>query len=137
MRETRSGFQLEDGPILVTGAGGFVGRHLMAELGMGEGDIAADIHSDYPVPHGVRKTEWLLPSASPSGLGQVRYVVHLAAMSSVSRSFLQVRKAYETNLLGTLSVLEYMAAESPGARMPSASDRPTRTSDAIIWSGPG
>ncbi len=117
MRETRSGALLEDGPFLVTGAGGFVGRHLMYELNMGEGDIAADVGDGYPVPEGVRKVRWLLPSDPPSELGEVRYIVHLAAMSSVSRSLNEVQKAYEINLLGTLSVLEYMAARSKDARI--------------------
>ncbi len=39
----REEISLEPGPVLVTGAAGFVGYHLMKELGLGEGDIAADV----------------------------------------------------------------------------------------------
>jgi GDP-4-dehydro-6-deoxy-D-mannose reductase len=117
LRELRCGVQLDEGPVLVTGAGGFVGRHLMEALGMGEGDWAVDLTDDFPAPPGVRKAAWPLPGAPPDGIGEVRYVVHLAAISSVSRSLREVRRAYETNLMGTLSVLETVASQSPGARM--------------------
>jgi GDP-4-dehydro-6-deoxy-D-mannose reductase len=107
----------DPGPILVTGAGGFVGRHLMSRLGMGEGDIATDVTTDFEAPEGVRKVAWSLPSEAPPDLGEVRRIVHLAAMSSVSRSIREVHRVYEINLMGTLSVLEYMVARCPGARL--------------------
>lgn len=112
-----SGVTLEAGPILVTGAAGFVGRHVMRELAMGEGDIAADVSTDFDAPAGVRRIAWELPSEAPKDLGEVRYVVHLAAMSSVSRSLQEVHRAYEINLMGTVSVLEYMVSRCPGARL--------------------
>jgi GDP-4-dehydro-6-deoxy-D-mannose reductase len=117
LRETRNGARLEDGPILVTGAGGFAGRHLMNELNMGEGDVSADVDDRYPVPEGVRKVVWSLPNDPPPELDEVRHIVHLAAMSSVSRSLREVQKAYEINLIGTLSVLEYMVERSRNARL--------------------
>ncbi len=112
---------LEPGPILVTGAAGFVGYHLMKELNMGEGDIAVDVTGDYEAPPGVRKVIWDLPSPSPAELGEVRYIIHLAAMSSVSKSLKEVHKAYEINLMGTVSVLEYMVSKCPNARLLLAS----------------
>jgi len=112
-----SGITLDNGPILVTGAGGFVGRHVMSELSMGEGDIAVDISTDFEAPPGVRKIAWKLPSEAPEDLGEVRYIVHLAAMSSVSRSLQEVHNAYEINLMGTVSVLEYMVSRCPNARL--------------------
>ncbi|NOQ23029.1 MAG: NAD-dependent epimerase/dehydratase family protein [Candidatus Aegiribacteria sp.] len=112
---------LEPGPILVTGAAGFVGCHLMKELGMGEGDIAVDITTDFEAPEGVSKIGWNLPSQPPEELGFVRYIIHLAAMSSVSKSLKEIHKAYEINLMGTISVLEYMVSKCPGAKMLLAS----------------
>lgn len=109
--------RLESGPILVTGAGGFVGSHLMSELSLGEGDIAVDISTDFQAPPGVKKIIWNLPSEAPKELGEVRYIIHLAAMSSVSRSLKEVHKAYEINLMGTISVLEYMVSHCPEARL--------------------
>ncbi len=117
MRATRSGCVLQDGPILVTGGGGFVAEHLMRELNMGRGDVATDLADDYPVPEGVRKVRWPLPSEAPAELGDFRYVVHLAAMSSVSSSLSEVHKAYETNLMGTVSVLEYIVSSCREARL--------------------
>jgi len=127
------GADLESGPILVTGAGGFVGRHLMSHLGMGGGDIAADATTDFEAPEGVRKIAWSLPSEAPAELGEVRYIVHLAAMSSVSRSLREVHKAYEINLMGTVSVMEHMVSRCPGARLLLVSSAEVyRSSDGLI-----
>ncbi|OPL18755.1 MAG: hypothetical protein AVO35_13225, partial [Candidatus Aegiribacteria sp. MLS_C] len=104
------------GPLLVTGAGGFVGPYLMRELGMGPGDYAADLNDSFEAPPGVRKLAWELPSPPPDGLGPVEAVVHLAAVSSVALSLDGMRRAYEVNLMGTLSLLEWTAEHSPGAR---------------------
>ena len=108
---------LEPGPILVTGAAGFAGYHLMKELGMGEGDFAADVNTDFEAPEGVTRISWSLPSTPPAELGFVRYIIHLAAMSSVSESLKEVHRVYQINLMGTLSVLEYMISECPKAKM--------------------
>ncbi|OPL18441.1 MAG: hypothetical protein AVO35_13305, partial [Candidatus Aegiribacteria sp. MLS_C] len=104
------------GPLLVTGAGGFVGPYLMRELDMGPGDYAADVHDSFQAPPGVRKLAWELPSPPPDELGPVGAVVHLAALSSVALSLDGMRRAYEVNLMGTLSLLEWTAERSPGAR---------------------
>lgn len=108
---------LEAGPVLVTGAAGFMGSHLMKELRLGSGDIAADITDDFAVPAGVSKLQWTFPSQAPDALKGVRYIVHLAALSSVSRSLKDVRRTYEINLFGTLSVLDYMVRSCPDARL--------------------
>ena len=116
-RVHREVINLEPGPILVTGAAGFAGYHLMKELGMGEGDFAADVNTDFEAPEGVSRISWSLPSPPPAELGFVRYIVHLAAMSSVSESLKEVHKVYDINLMGTLSVLEYMLLKCPEAKM--------------------
>lgn len=117
MRELPCGLKLEDGPVLLTGAGGFVGRYLMEHLAMGRGDYATDLTTEFEAPQGVRKLVWRLPEPASREIGPVRYVVHLAAMSSVSRSLKDIQGAYSTNLMGTISVLEMVANENPGARL--------------------
>lgn len=125
--------RLDPGPVLITGAAGFVGQHLMNELQLGEGDIAADVSDGFPAPEGVRKISWRLPSPPPAGLGEVRYILHLAAVSSVSRSMSDIQKAYEVNLMGTIAVLEYMVSRSPDARMLLVSSAEVyRPSDEIL-----
>ncbi len=105
-----------DGPVLVTGAGGFVGRYLMKELELGRGDYATDVDDSFDAPEDVKKIAWKLPCEAPPEMGEVKYVVHLAAVSSVSAAERNVETAYRVNLEGTLSVLEYVAKRSPGAR---------------------
>jgi GDP-4-dehydro-6-deoxy-D-mannose reductase len=104
---------------LVTGASGFVGRHLVCELDEAGYDIlATDIVGasacgvaegnafpactafevlDLTRADDVRKAvECFRPGA----------VFHLAAQSSAARSFEQPRQTLETNILGTLNLLE-------------------------------
>ncbi|KZD15162.1 MAG: hypothetical protein AO396_06445 [Candidatus Fermentibacter daniensis] len=118
-----SGTVLEDGPILVTGAGGFVGRHLMYQLEMGEGDFGTDLTADFVAPPGVVRLPWRLPDGEvPAALGpEIRYVVHLAGASSVAHSGLDAAGIYTANTSGTAAVLEWMARSCPGARLVMAS----------------
>ena len=109
------GFTLDDGPILVTGAGGFVGRRLMDMLQLGEGDIAADSTTDFYAPAGVKRILWKLPGPPSSFPGEVRYVVHLAGLSSVAHSLSDADKVMNVNAGGTQSVAQWVRDYSPGA----------------------
>jgi len=109
------GFILDDGPILVTGAGGFAGRRLMDMLHLREGDIAADCTTDFYAPAGVRRIKWNLPGPPPSSVGEVRYVIHLAGLSSVAHSLSDAEKVMNINAGGTHSVAQWVKEHSPGA----------------------
>ncbi|NLP04863.1 NAD-dependent epimerase/dehydratase family protein [Candidatus Fermentibacteria bacterium] len=116
-RVTASGFELADGPVLVTGAAGFVARFLMEELRMGPGDIATDMTTDFTVPDGVTRVAWTLPSPPPVDLADVAFVVHLAAMTSVARSHGAALDYYHANAMGTVSLVDSLLEASSAARL--------------------
>ncbi len=109
------GYTLDDGPVLVTGAGGFVGRRLMELFCLGEGDIAVDSTISFSAPDGVRKLAWELPGPPPASLGEVRYAVHLAGLSSVAHSRAGKEKVMSVNTEGTRSVVRWIAERTPDA----------------------
>jgi GDP-4-dehydro-6-deoxy-D-mannose reductase len=92
------------GTVLVTGADGFVGRHLLAELG----DRAVPARCDVRDAEAVRAE---VASSRPSA------VVHLAALSSVAHSWASSSEVWAVNALGTVHLLDAVAGEAPGARV--------------------
>jgi len=90
--------------VLVTGADGFVGRHLLAQLGERAVPAVADVTEPDAVAAAVQE-------ARP------RSVVHLAAQSSVAASWEDAIEAWRVNVLGTVAVLESVRREAPGARV--------------------
>lgn len=100
--------------ILITGACGFVGRHLVSELSAaGHIVLAADLHAEPPAPpltDGVeyRACNLLDGSAAGALLEHCRpdAVCHLAAQSSAGHSFTDPKGTFDANLYGTLNLLE-------------------------------
>jgi GDP-4-dehydro-6-deoxy-D-mannose reductase len=93
---------------LVTGASGFVGSYLMAHL-EAEGDDAVGLDRDdgLDITDGVRVAE-IFTAAAPE------VVYHLAARTHVGDSWGSAQQVIETNVVGTLNVLD--AARAAGAR---------------------
>jgi GDP-4-dehydro-6-deoxy-D-mannose reductase len=83
---------------LVTGANGFVGRHLLAHLGECGDDVVGvdhecDVTDDVSVLEVLRRT---LPNA----------IYHLAALTHVGTSWSQQVEFTRVNVLGTRNLLE-------------------------------
>jgi GDP-4-dehydro-6-deoxy-D-mannose reductase len=94
--------------VLVTGAGGFVGTHLMVELGDRAVPAKLDVTDAEALVTAVRSVR---PAA----------VVHLAARSSVAESWSDAPSAWRVNVLGTVHVLGAVRAAVPDARLLVAS----------------
>lgn len=96
--------------VIVTGAAGFVGRHLCHHLeDLGIKTIGVDI-PDRNILDTAMMTS-LFANAKPDT------IYHLAALPSVSYSWRQPASVWETNVLGSLSILDAMRAAVPTARI--------------------
>lgn len=92
--------------VLVTGAEGFVGRHLRTELGEAFVPFEGDVLDGVALAGAVR---------------EVDAVVHLAAESSVAASWEDGFRSWRVNVDGTVNVLAAVRAERPDARVLFAS----------------
>lgn len=92
------------GRALVTGAQGFVGRHLLAELGDEALPLEADVNDFEALAEGIRREK---PQA----------VVHLAAHSSVAATWEREREVWYVNAIGTVNLLEAVRGAQPDARV--------------------
>ncbi len=94
--------------VLVTGAEGFVGRHLVPRLrGDGHEVFATDRDLDVTDAAGVAKR---VAELGPDA------IVHLAALSSVAASWREPELSFRVNFLGSRSVLR-AAASAAGVRV--------------------
>jgi GDP-4-dehydro-6-deoxy-D-mannose reductase len=93
---------------LVTGAGGFVGRHLVEHLRAAGHQVVAPSSAEVDLRDAVR-TRALVADAGPDR------VFHLAALASVARSWDEPRRALAENQEMTLNVLEAVREEAPAA----------------------
>jgi len=94
---------------LVTGASGFVGRHLVARL-RAEGHDVVGIDRELDVTDAAALAPFV------ARLRPER-IVHLAAVSSVAASQEDPALAYRVNYLGAHTLLEAVAAHAPRARV--------------------
>jgi NAD dependent epimerase/dehydratase len=112
--------------ILVTGAGGFIGSHLTESLVKRGASVRAFVHYDsrgglgnltYAVPTVLREIDVItgdlrdLESVRRATTG-VDTLFHLGALIAIPYSYLNPRGVLETNVIGTLNVLEAARDES-------------------------
>ncbi len=119
--------------ILITGATGFVGRHLIAALNARGGSARAEIFGTC-FPERPESCSDLCASAPNVRLlhldlrdgGQVvdavravrpEWIFHLAALSQVRLSWLLRREVFDTNLSGTYNLFEAARLQAPKARV--------------------
>jgi len=112
---------------LVTGACGFVGSHLVRELlGAGYETTAVDLFEESsPAPGALpagavyRRCDLLDAVGFAKILTESRpeAIFHLAAQGSAAASFVDPRGTLETNLIGTLNLLEAERKAGIGARI--------------------
>jgi GDP-4-dehydro-6-deoxy-D-mannose reductase len=110
--------------VLITGATGFVGGHLIRAL-EAEGPSAFEIfgtaYPDTPPPSGNKLFFLDLRSEKDvmKFVGEIQpdWIFHLAAVSNVRRSWELRGETIETNVVGTLNLLEAVRQSAPAARV--------------------
>ena len=114
---------MADQAIIITGGGGFVGRHLLSELQGAWPDAqpivwdrsvenlpagAAGVAMDITKPDSYRES---LRSAQPA------WIIHLAAVASAAQAQANRALAHQINVEGTRLLLETVQSVSPGTRV--------------------
>ena len=107
--------------VLITGITGFVGRHLRSLFRPPGDSVFGTSYPDQPLPDEAdvffldmrweRDVYEIVKEVKPEA------VYHLAALSNVGHSWEKRRETLETNLLGTLYLLEAVKKFTPGARL--------------------
>ena len=110
---------MNDDTLLITGAAGFTGQHLIAAANAkGYRCIAVAQHEGSDVP-GARSTlvaDLLDPAALERTIEQAApdYIMHLAAISFVAHG--NTSEIYEVNQLGTINLLDAVQKCAPGIK---------------------
>ncbi|MDP9821767.1 NAD-dependent epimerase/dehydratase family protein [Nocardioides massiliensis] len=105
---------------LVTGAGGFVGPHLVRELRAHGWSVVTTDRGPRPdsLPADVEHVAAdLCEPASLSGIADIDAVVHLAGLSRVAESFTEPQRYLQVNTAALTTVAEELLRRGSGARV--------------------
>jgi GDP-4-dehydro-6-deoxy-D-mannose reductase len=107
--------------VFITGATGFVGRHLTRLLRAQGYNVSGTCFPDKPCPEEPQIFHVDLKSgpALSEAMDRARpeWIIHLAALSNVRQSWEHRQEALETNLLGTSNLYETVRRWHPSARV--------------------
>jgi GDP-4-dehydro-6-deoxy-D-mannose reductase len=107
--------------VFITGATGFVGRHLMNALKPTEYSLYGTTYPQPPCPDedNIRFLDLRSERDVFEALKSVRpdWIFHLAAVSNVRQSWEKKKETMETNILGTFSLFEAVKKFAPTARL--------------------
>jgi NAD dependent epimerase/dehydratase len=119
----------DERPVLVTGAAGFIGSHLVEALARAGAQLRAFVRYNSRNNYGwleeiapellerleIFRGDLCNPEALTNALDGIDTVFHLGAVIPIPYSYLHAREYVETNIVGTLNVLE-AARRSPTLR---------------------
>jgi GDP-4-dehydro-6-deoxy-D-mannose reductase len=110
--------------VLVTGAGGFVGKHLLNYLSANTDWLLFGNAHSRPGSFGLPRLQWVTldltdREQTETVLSSVRpdYVFHLAAQSNVQRAFADPRGTIINNVVSQLNLLDVLRVQSPETRV--------------------
>jgi UDP-glucose 4-epimerase len=115
---------------LVTGAHGFIGRHVAQRLAAGGATVQGLGHGGWPAAEAGRWgiARWLNGDVVASNLqelgaagGPLSLVIHLAGGASVGSAIAHPREDFARTVVSTVELLEWMRQESPETRLVVAS----------------
>jgi UDP-glucose 4-epimerase len=116
--------------VWITGAHGFIGRHLARWLTNQSHTVAGIGHGAWPQVEAARwgVSSWINGEVSASNLGQMRrvssvpdYVFHLAGGSSVGAAFASPQEDFTRTVASTAELLEWLRQQAPAVRVTAVS----------------
>ena len=118
--------------LLLTGGAGFVGSHVLKYLlrhtdweivalirlnHAGDANRLKDTQGYGRVTYVYHDLKYTINGDVRDRIGEVDYILHLAANSHVDRSITNPKEFFEDNVLGAVNILEYMRLHMPKARL--------------------
>ena len=116
--------------VLVTGAAGFIGRHLCCQLAASGQSVIGLGHGAWPDPDAAASgvSHWINGDISASNLHSLRSmhgmpeaVFHLAGGSSVAAAVASPREDFFRTVVTTAELLDWLRSEAPQARLVAVS----------------